>query len=131
MDNVDDLVDDYDDEFDNIISRKIPSTKRYVKGLSVPVDEENLDEVGKSFHKLGKKIISYDKLTKRNVLDIRHLKKGNIFGCPTATVSSAFVGNINKLLKGESVSDVNMDNLNDTEKRLFHRMKHVAAIGSI
>jgi ribosomal protein S20 len=86
-------------------------------------------EVGKGFRKLGKKIVNYDKLMKRNVLDVRHLKKGNIFGFPTATVSDGFVSNVNKLVKGEGVSDKDMETLDNSEQQLFHRMKHVTSIG--
>lgn len=67
---------------------------------------------------------------KRNVLDVRHLKKGNIYGFPTATVSDAFVSNVNKLIKGESVGDADMEALGYAGKQLLHRMKHVAAVGS-
>jgi hypothetical protein len=87
------------------------------------------DEVGKGFCKLGKKIVNYDKLMKRNVLDVRHLKKGNIFGFPTATVSDAFVSNVNKLVKGEGVSNEDVEALDNSEQQLFHRMKHVTSIG--
>ena len=83
------------------------------------------DEVGKGFRKLGKKIVNYDKLMKRNVLDVRHLKKGNIFGFPTATVSDAFVSNVNKLVKGEGVFNEDVEALDNSEQQLFHRIKHV------
>jgi hypothetical protein len=87
------------------------------------------DEVGKGFRKLGKKIVNYDKLMKRNVLDVRHLKKGNIFGFPTATVSDAFVSHVDKLVKGEGVSNEDVEALDNSEQQLFHRMKHVTSIG--
>ncbi len=36
---------------------------------------------------------------------------------------------MNKLIKGEGVGDTDMEALGNAEKQLFHRMKHVAAVG--
>jgi len=138
----DDIMDDYDDAFNDATTRTIPATKytprhkragpftpKRTDGDDEDEDEDDPDNVGKGFRKLGKKIINFDKLTKRNVLDVRHLKKGNIFGFPTATVSDAFVSNVNKLIKGEGVSEADVEALDNAEQQLFHRMKHVAAVG--
>ena len=134
----DDIMDDYDDAFEDVTTRTVPATK-YIPRLKKSghftpakrndVYDDDPDEVGKGFRKLGKKIVNYDKLTKRNVLDVRHLKKGNIFGFPTATVSDAFVSNVNKLVKGEGISEDDVNALDSAEQQLFERMKHVTAVG--
>lgn len=137
---LDDLMDDYDNEYEDATTRALPATKytpRHKRhGPFVPAkpaadddDDNDPDDVGYGFRKLGKKIINYDKLTKRNVLDVRHLKKGNIFGFPTSTVSDAFVSNVNKLVKGEGVTEDDDNALDNAEKQLFERMKHVTAVG--
>lgn len=87
------------------------------------------DMEGEGFRKIGKKLVNYKKLMKRNVLDVRHLKKGNIYGFPTATVSDAFVSHVNKLVKGEGVSEDDVAALDHPEQQLFQRLKHVTAIG--
>jgi hypothetical protein len=87
------------------------------------------NQVGTGFRKIGKKIINYDKLMKRNVLDMRHLKKGNIYGFPTATVSDAYVSHVKSLVAGKGVSEDDIKSLSAGEQQLFHRMKHVAQIG--
>ncbi len=142
-----DLQQSYDDELDTTFShnfeKKSAKTARTSR-MKIKEEHENLhaddyadneynqhmDEYeGTGFRKIGKKIINYDKLMKRNVLDVRHLKKGNIYGFPTATVSDAFVSNVNNLVSGKGVSEDNVAALDNTEQQLFHRLKHVAAIG--
>jgi len=87
------------------------------------------EEGGAGFRKIGKKIVNMKKLMGRNILDIRHLKKGNIYGFPTATVSDAYVSHVKSLVSGKGVSEDDIKALSNGEQQLFHRMKHVAQIG--
>lgn len=91
--------------------------------------DEYDDHVGTGFRKIGKKIVNMKKLMGRNILDLRHLKKGNIYGFPTATVSDAYVSHVKSLVAGKGVSEDDIKSLSTGEQQLFHRMKHVAQIG--
>lgn len=152
-----DVGDEYNDEFDSafprIFEKKTVKTERVARmqrrkafedqpvvdllDMGDPSNEyqQHMDaydvkyEEGTGFRKIGKKIINYDKLMKRNVLDIRHLKKGNIYGFPTATVSDAFTSHVKSLINGKGVSDEDIKSLCNTEVQLFNRMKHVTGVG--
>eukprot|EP00981_Chlorochromonas_danica_P015914 scaffold14734_cov348-Ochromonas_danica.AAC.1 len=107
----DDMMGDYDDEYDAINSGRTAPAIKHKRANATQQTDDDPDLVGKGFRKIGKKVVNYGKLMSRNVLDVRHMAKGNISGFPTATVSDGFVSNVNKLINGKGVSTEDMEAL--------------------
>lgn len=91
-------------------------------------DEEQPNQGGTGLKPFGSKIIDHGKLLKKNVLNVKYKSKSPIFGFPVTAVSDLFVGYVNKLLAGKTVSTEQIDKLNTIEQQLFSRLLHITGL---
>ena len=70
--------------------------------------------------------ILLNKLFYKNLLSVKTLSNGNIYGFPVFKVSNDFVENIMKMLKNEKLTKYNINRLSDVEQEIYNRLLKLA-----
>jgi len=70
--------------------------------------------------------ILLNKLFYKNLLSVKTLSNGNIYGFPVFKVSNDFIENIMKMLKNEKLTKYNINSLSDVEQEIYNRLLKLA-----